>query len=141
MLKSDYKFQDKEVRDFYYRVAMKRPSERNRGGGARVLKKGLFDIDEINDILDILFYYRGELIENRKFKYLNVLEKVRSCIFEQIYTYNKKEFGELIIPDSERGRQLVESSVLPRRIRSICSMFESILNGKENELAQYIFSL
>ena len=139
MLKSDYEFQDKEVRDFYYRAAMKRPSERNRGGGMRITDKALIDVDEVNDTLDILFYYRLEFIEHRKFRYLSVLEKVREKIFSRAYEFNKENFGEITIPDSERGKVLAGSR-LSRKLRALCDMLDSILNNKPNEMARYIFS-
>lgn len=139
MLKSNYQWNDKELESLYNHVATRRPSEHNRGGGMRITEKALIDTDELNDTLDILFYYRTEFIEHRKFKHLIVLEKVREKIFSRAYEFNKENFGEITIPDSERGRQLVGSQ-LPKKLRSICDMLDSVLNGKENEFARYIFA-
>lgn len=140
-MKSNYEWQDKEVGEFYSHVAARKPSEQNRGGGVRISSNANFiDIEEINKGLDILSFYRSEFIANRKFKHLNVIESARSTMFERVYEWNREVFGEITIPNEERGRMLVRSQ-LSRRLRALCDMLDSVLNNKPNEMAKAIFNM
>lgn len=139
-MKTDYRWKDQEVGEFYSHVATKRPDRQNRGGGIRISDDANYlDVEEINKGLDILLYYRGEFLEHRKFKYLHVIEKARSMMFARVYNWNKEILDELTIPDENRGRELA-SSQLPKKLRSLCDMLDSILNNKPNEMARAIFA-
>ena len=141
-MKSNYVWEDKELRDFYYGVATKRPDQINNGGsGVRIPSTANFpDVEEINKGLDILLYYRGEFIMRRKFKYIRIIESARSKMFEKVYEWNSNMLDEITIPDEKRGEQLTRSK-LSRELRSLCNMLDSILRGRPNEMARAIFDI
>lgn len=140
-MKTNYEWQDKEVGEFYSHIATRKPSEQNRGGGVRISTNANFvDVEEINKGLDILLFYRAEFIEHRKFKYLHVIENARSMMFHRVYDWNRDMLDEITIPDENRGKMLV-GSTLSKKLRALCNMLDSILNNKPNEMARAIFNI
>lgn len=137
MIKSDYKFENKELSQFYYKVATKRPSERNRGGGVYFYKN-----IEQKDILDgevglnVLYAYQKRFEEQNMFSHAVVLKKVISGARLEIIRTRKV----LFVPDAEIGEKLL-SGRLNKKFRDICNMFDSILAGKPSESARYFFGM
>lgn len=137
MLKSDYQWSDKELSNFYYKVATKRPSERNRGGGIYFYQHITHkDILNGENGLHILYSYQKRFEEQNMFSHAAVLKKVLSGARWEIIRTRKA----LFVPNVEIGNKLL-SGRLNRKFREICNMFDSILAGKPSESARYFFGM
>lgn len=140
MLKSDYQFESKELESFYNHVATRRPNEQNRGGGFRLQDDGMnnniISSEELDDKLNVLYFYQHEFLENGMWRQAKVVERTRQKIY---IAASRKGITGMSIPSLERGKELVEGR-LSRSMRTMCSMFNSILNGKPNEMARAFFA-
>lgn len=134
---NNYRFDDHEIGTFYRHVATKRPNEQNRGGGIRFVHP---DFQNANDKMNILAYYRNEFIASSLVKEAGVIERTQKRIFAAIRNSNPAEFEKLnLIPDINRGKELV-SGKLPKGLRDICRMFDSVLNGRPSQYAKAFFA-
>lgn len=137
MLKSDYQWNDKELSSFYHKVATKRHSERNRGGGIYFYRHITHkDILDGENGLHILYSYQKRFEEQNMFSHAAVLKKVLSGARWEIIRTRKV----LFVPSVEIGNKLL-SGRLNRKFREICNMFDSILAGKPSESARYFFGM
>lgn len=138
MLKSDYKWEDKELSQFYHHIATKRPSERNRSRGGVYFYKNIEQKDILNGEkgLHILYSYQKRFEEQNMFSHAAVLKKVLSGARLEIVRTRKV----LFIPNEEIGNKLL-SGRLNKKFREICDMFDSILAGKPSESARYFFGM
>lgn len=139
-MKTDYRWKDQEVGEFYSHVATRRPGEQNRGGGIRVTDNASYlDVEHANNNLDILYYYEKQFKEHGFWKQARIIGKTRSNIFAAVFNWNRDVMGELTIPNEERGKNLI-TGTLSREMRMMCNAFDSVLNGKPNEMARAIFA-
>ena len=137
MLKSDYEWSDKELSNFYYNVATKRPAEQNRGRGVYFYQH-IANKDILNgeNGLHVLYCYQKRFEEQEMFSYARVLKKVIYGARMEIIRPKKV----LFIPNEAIGNKLL-SGPLNRKFREICKMFDSILEGKPSENARYFFGM
>lgn len=136
MVKSDYQFSDKELSNFYYSVATRRPGEK-RGGGIHFYKNtSTEDILNGEQGLHVLYAYQKRFEEQNMFSCAAVVKKVIYGARMEILRTRKA----LFIPSVEIGEKLL-SGRLTRKFRNICTMFDSILKGKPSESARYFFGM
>lgn len=137
MMKSDYQWNDKELKEFYFSTATRKPSEQNRSRGGIYFRKTITPIEIFKgeDGLNILYAYQCRFEDANLWKHAMVLKKViQGCKMEILRTRKV-----LFIPNREAG-ELLASGVLKRELRTILKAFESILDGKPNETAKYYFA-
>ena len=137
MMKSDYQWEDREISNFYYNVATKRPAEQNRGRGVYFYQH-IANKDILNgeNGLHVLYCYQKRFEEQDMFSYARVLKKVISGARMEIIRTRKV----LFVPNEAIGNKLL-SGPLNRKFREICKMFDSILEGKPSESARYFFGM
>ena len=137
MLKSDYEWSDKELSNFYYNVATKRPAEQNRGRGVYFYQH-IANKDILNgeNSLYVLYCYQKRFEEQEMFSYARVLKKVISGARIEII----RTRTVLFVPNEEMGRKLL-SGPLNRKFRERCKMLDSIREGKASEAGGYFFGM
>lgn len=137
MMKSDYKFEDEEVKNFYYQVATKRPSEANKGKGGVYFRKNTKNEDILHgeDGLHILYYYEQAFEEKGLLKQANILKRVINGSRLEIIRTRKVIF----IPNLQKGEILSKGKV-SKKFRTLLNCFESVLAGKPNVTARYFFA-
>lgn len=137
MMKSDYQWNDEELKQFYHQVATKKPSEQNRSKGGVYFRKNITPIDVFKgeDGLNVLFYYQMRFEDKNLFSHARIIRNVISgCKLEILRTRNV-----LFIPNREAGEMLA-GGVVERKFRTILNAFESVLDGKPNRTARYFFA-
>jgi hypothetical protein len=137
MLKSDYQWSDKELSKFYCKIATKRPTDINRGGGI-YFYKNIKEKDILNGEvgLHVIYAYQKRFEEKNMFSHAAVLKKVLFGARWEIIRTRKA----LFIPNAKIGEELVHKR-LNRGLRDICNMFDSILAEKPSESARYFFGM
>lgn len=137
MMKSDYQWNNEELKQFYYSIATKRPNEQNRSRGGVYFRKSITPIEIFKgeDGLNVLYAYQCRFEEANLWKHANILRKViQGCKLEILRTRKV-----LFIPNREAGEMLA-GGVVERKFRTILKAFDSVIEGNPNTTARYFFA-
>ena len=120
---NSYKFDDKEVKEFYGEITGKK----NKSARREVTRDFYLAGEKVN----ILSAMEVRLVNAGKYNEASTLIRAIDKI--------KSEAGDIIITNPAKGEEAI-SGRLTRDMRTFVSAVESIINNKPNEFARYLFA-
>ena len=121
---NSYKFDDKEVKEFYWEITGKKKNKYKHRDVAH-------DFSSASEKANILSALKVRLINAGKYNEASTLIRAITKI--------QSEAGDIIITNPAKGEEAI-SGRLTRDMRTFVSAVESIINDKPNEFARYIFA-
>ena len=134
-MKTDYQFQEKEVENFYYQIATRKPHEVHRGGGRRNVFSAIdcADYTSLQRKADILAYFSFK-VEDFELK-----KCLKNAALKIYYTARWKSPERAKYPNYISGQDVINGKC-SKEERTIIQCLQSLLKGEPNEAARAIFA-
>lgn len=123
---SNYTFHSYEVGEYYQRVATRKPTEANRGGGVRATLNDMTTM-EAEKVVDVLSYFAEAFADKKDIKAWLICNRAIDIIQNRIFVQRRV----IYIADASRGERISRGEwEVPVAFRKIICAMRSYLLGK-----------